>query len=97
MNEDVHKIPFEEVSRNLSAFFHRVIHEHKAVVVENEHGELVEVKSVAATDVSRRGKTDADYAAFLASAGGWTDVDMDAFLEANAASRNLNTRHSVDL
>ena len=45
----------------------------------------------------RASKTAADYDAFLSSAGGWADVDVDAFLEANRESRDRSIRPVVDL
>jgi len=44
-----------------------------------------------------RKKTAADYDAFRASAGSWSDVDLDAFLNDNEESRKLNVRPAVDL
>jgi hypothetical protein len=38
---------------------------------------------------SRRAKTAADYEAFCAAAGGWKNVDTDAFLRDNYASRAI--------
>ena len=42
-------------------------------------------------------KTTANPDAFRATAGGWADVDVDAFLEANRASRAVSTRPVPDL
>ncbi|HEY5476638.1 MAG TPA: hypothetical protein VIK11_07960 [Tepidiformaceae bacterium] len=50
--------------------------------------------------VSRRRrapKTADDYDAFLSSAGGWANVDINAFLKANCESRDLSTRPVVEL
>lgn len=44
-----------------------------------------------------RKHTDADYEAFLASAGGWADIDVDAFLAANRESRDRSTSIAVEL
>lgn len=40
----------------------------------------------------RAPKIAADYDVFLSSAGGWADVDVDAFLKANRESRDRSTR-----
>jgi hypothetical protein len=42
-------------------------------------------------------RTDADYAAFRAAAGGWKDVDVDRFLADNQESRRISTRPPVEL
>lgn len=41
--------------------------------------------------------TEEDDRAFLASAGGWKEVDTDRFLADNAASRRASTRPPVEL
>jgi hypothetical protein len=97
MTKELKHISFEEFSDNLIHIFERVINDHEAVLVEGEHGELVEVKSVTSTSPRSRGKTKEDYEAFLASAGGWTDADVDTFLKANEESRRLSTRPPVEL
>lgn len=45
----------------------------------------------------RKPKSAADHEAFLASLGGWADVDVDAFLAANRESRDRSTRPAVEL
>jgi hypothetical protein len=45
----------------------------------------------------RAAKTTADYDAFISSAGGWADVDVDAFLKANRESRDRSSRPAVEL
>jgi hypothetical protein len=45
----------------------------------------------------RRVVTKADDDAFLASAGGWSDADVDGFLEENATSRRLAPQPPVEL
>src|SRR4051794_2964009 len=44
-----------------------------------------------------RTKTEEDYEAFLASAGGWADVDVDTFLEDMNESREHSSRPPVEL
>ena len=45
----------------------------------------------------KRRKSKADFEAFLASAGGWDDVDTDKFLETVYASRAISTRPPPEL
>ena len=61
----------------------------KEARVKSESGELVDARAT--------GRTKEDYEAFLTSAGGWADFDIDAFLKANEESRRLNTRPPVEL
>jgi hypothetical protein len=49
------------------------------------------------TGRARTTKTQADLDAFLSSAGGWADVDTDAFLKANQESRDRSSRPAVEL
>ena len=97
MAEAFRRIPFEEFSDNLARIFERVIGEGEEVVVETESGKLVALKSLARAKRRRRTKTKADYEAFLASAGGWKDVDVDSFLNDNDESRRISTRPPVEL
>ena len=46
---------------------------------------------------ARRALSHEDREAFLASAGSWRDVDVDAFLAQNAASRRRSSRPPVEL
>jgi hypothetical protein len=58
---------------------------------------LLPVKKETSRPTPFRKKTKADYEAFLASAGGWADVDIDTFLKENAKSRRLSTRPPAKL
>jgi hypothetical protein len=51
----------------------------------------------AAKPRKKREKTEADYAAFRAAAGSWSDMDVEKFKADIAASRKLSTRPSVKL
>ena len=51
----------------------------------------------AAQQAMQRTPTDEDIAAFEAAAGGWTDVDIDQFLNDNARSRQVSSRPPVEL
>lgn len=97
MAEALKRIPFEEFSDNLVNIFERVIREHETVLVESDTGAVVEVRHITVAKSRRRVKSQEDYEAFLASAGGWADIDIDAFLEDNEESRRFNTRPPVEL
>jgi hypothetical protein len=97
MTEERTHISFEEFTDNLAHIFERVVHDREAVLVEGKNGELVEVKPATPATARRRLKTRADYEAFLASAGGWAEVDVDTFLKENEESRRLSTRPPVEL
>jgi PHD/YefM family antitoxin component YafN of YafNO toxin-antitoxin module len=86
MSDGVKRISYREFYDNLAALFSQVVHEHKAIVVENEHGEAVIVQP--AEEGERRPVSKADYEAFLASAGGWRDVNVEQFLKDNEESRS---------
>ncbi len=58
---------------------------------------LLPVKKASPRRRTGRKKTDTDREAFLASAGGWRDVDTDTFIEENYKSRRISTRPPVDL
>ncbi len=96
MTKETHPIPFDEFARNLETLFERVIRENETVVVETADGERAVLKP-AATTRRLREKTEADLAAFLSSAGGWQDVDVDAFLKDNYESRRTRSRPPVEL
>jgi len=54
-------------------------------------------KRVPARRRKVRAKTEADDAAFLASAGGWADEDVDTFIKENDEQRQRSIRPPVDL
>lgn len=97
MAEASKAIPFEEFSDHLAQFFERVIHEHETVLVESDTGDLVEVRHISYIRSRRREKTEEDYESFLATAGSWSDVDVDTFLKDNEESRRLSTRPHIEL
>ncbi len=45
----------------------------------------------------KRARTQADYEAFLASAGSWKDVDTERFKRDNEESRRISSRPPVEL
>ena len=58
---------------------------------------LMPIKSATLPRLRPRKKTEADYEAFLSSAGTWSDVDVDEFLRENYESRKRSVRPPVDL
>jgi len=93
-------ISFEELAGNLTTILNLVREEHKAVVVEYATGEQVVIKPLPPVKkLTRRSrkKNKADYDAFYSSAGGWQDVDVDAFIQQIRESRGLSTRPPVEL
>jgi hypothetical protein len=96
MSEALKRISFEEFSENLTRIFDRVISEGTSVVIEKGEGELVEVKPVMSPKSGRKTVTKEDDEAFLSAAGGWADVDIDAFLEDIYESRK-SSRPPVEL
>lgn len=72
----VRHISYDEFVRDPAGVLDRVMKENETVVVEKENGGGAVVKPVgpAKTRRRRRPKTEADYEAFLASAGGWKDL-----------------------
>lgn len=95
--ETTENISFDEFVLHVAAILNRVAHDGEAITVELENGERALLRSEKPTAITARAKTEEDYAAFLASVGGWTDMDVDAFLKENDASRKLNTRPAVGL
>lgn len=89
-------ISFEEFSKNLEKVFERVIAKGESVVIQTDDGELVEIKPAAPAKSNGKDVTTEDDEAFLSAAGGWADVDIDAFLEDIHESRK-SSRPRVDL
>jgi hypothetical protein len=58
---------------------------------------LTPISSSRKRSRKRRTYTKADDEAFLASAGGWKDFDLEKFLKDNEESRRLSSRPPVDL
>ena len=95
----IQHISFEELADNLTTVLNLVREKHKAVVVEYANGEQVVIKPLPMAKKSgrrTRKKTQADYDAFYSSAGGWHDVDIDAFLQQIQDSRAISTRPVVE-
>jgi hypothetical protein len=96
MTEERKRIPFAEFAGNLRIIMDQVIHEHETIVVEDEQGDLVEIRPATGNSSRRRPFTAEDDEAFLAAAGGWSDVDIDAFLKDIYESRQ-SSRPPVEL
>jgi hypothetical protein len=92
-------ISFDDFARDLEGFFERVVHHHEEVLIENDRGEVALLKPVHSKRHRKRRRTisDADYQAFLSSAGGWKDLDMDSFVEYIRKSRQAGTRPEIEL
>ena len=93
-------ISFEELAGNIAAVFNQVREERKTVVVEYANGEQVVIKPVRAAKKKVRAvrkKTKADYEAFYSAAGGWSDVDIESFIQQVRESRTITTRPGVEL
>lgn len=69
--------------------------ENNVLILERNGVRYRLTKEESAVEAS--GKTRADYEAFLAAAGSWADVDVDAFIEDVYASRRSSSRPRVDL
>ncbi len=96
MAETQDRMSFADFSENLTQIFARILSEGKSVVVEIGEGELVEVKPVPSTESGRDLVSQEDDEAFLSAAGGWADVDIDAFLKDIYESRK-SSRPPVEL
>ena len=96
MANEARRISFEEFSENLDDVFRMVIHDDESVYVESQSGELVEVKVVRTAEPRPREFTDEDDQAFLSAAGGWSDVNIDEFLQDIYESRR-SSRPPVEL
>ena len=60
--------------------------------------EVIAVVKPAPKRRARKGPSEADIAAFQASAGGWKDhIDVDKFLEENYRQRSVSTRSPAKL
>jgi hypothetical protein len=99
MAKELRRIPFAEFETDPAGVFERVVDEREAVVVEKDNGSAAVLRPLPARKASRRRRvvTDADYAAFLSSAGGWAEVDTEKLKHDIAESRRLSSRPPVEL
>ncbi len=66
-------------------------------VLRADNQDVAVLMPVAETTKRKRAKTDADYQAFLDSAGSWADVDVDAFKRYIRERRDAGSRPPVEL
>jgi hypothetical protein len=66
-------------------------------VLRRASEDLAMVVPVRKKRKTKRTISQADYDAFLSSAGGWKDFDLETFLRNNARSRRISTRPPVGL
>lgn len=97
MAETATHISYEEFANNLSEFFDRVARQNETIVIEKDGNESVVLKPAPAEARPKRERTEADHEAFLSSAGGWSDFDVDTFLEYIYERRNSPSRPPVEL
>jgi hypothetical protein len=93
-------IPFDDFARDLEGFFYRVVHKREEVLIENEQGEVAILKPAPVKKRVKRRRTvsDADYQAFLSSAGSWEGlVDTEKLKQDIRESRNLSSRPPIEL
>ena len=92
------RIPFAEFESNPGTVFDRVVGNNEVVVVEKENGAGAVLRAIPARKAARRrGITDADWDAFLASAGSWDDVDTEKMKRDIRESRRISSRPRVEL
>lgn len=99
MAKELRWLTLDELAANLDDVLERITVEQEAVVVETTRGARAIIKPFPGKSSPRHTRviTDADYEAFLASAGGWKDVDTEKLKRDIAESRRLSTRTPVDL
>jgi hypothetical protein len=97
MVKELRQISVDELAANLSDVLKRVIVDHETVVVETTEGARALVSPYPSKRRKRRTISDAHYEAFLASAGGWKDVDTEKLKRDIAESRRLSTRPPIEL
>ncbi|MAG35013.1 MAG: hypothetical protein CL878_02005 [Dehalococcoidia bacterium] len=99
MAKELQRVSLEEFSKDVLAIIERIDAEGESVVVERRGKDVAVVNAAPTKNAARprRQKTEADYAAFLAAAGGWKDVDTEQLKSDIAESRRLSSRPSVKL
>lgn len=100
MARELRHIPFDEFAADVAGVFKRIFAENEAVVVEQRNGTRAVLRPVVPKKAARRPRTisDADYEAFLSTAGGWKGlVDTDQLKADIAHSRRIASRPPVKL
>src|SRR5438093_1336621 len=98
MSKEVAHIPYDEFAANLESIFSRVARDNAAVVVEKPDGARAVLKPLHTSRKTARDRvpSEADYAAFLASAGGWKGlVDTEQLKEDIYESRRRREERRV--
>jgi len=95
----VRHIPLEDFTKDPGAVFHQTVAGGTSVIVEAPGGARAMLSPIPdrTSPKARRAISDADFEAFLASAGSWSEVDTEALKRAIEESRNLATRLPPDL
>ncbi len=96
MGNEPTRVPIRELAADVDRILERVARGESVIVVDQAGEDLAIVKSVR-PQPRRRRKTAADLAAFRASAGGWSDVDTDIFIETVYNTRRSAPRPPVEL
>jgi hypothetical protein len=97
MGKAVTRIPFDEFSNNVEDVFDRILRDNEIVEVERHAGEIIVLQPAQVKAKLSKGKTAADHEAFLSSFGGWSDVDVDTFLNNIYESRRMLPKPAVEL
>ena len=99
MTRELRHMSFEEFTTDIARVFERVTGAKETVVVERENGTAAVLKPLAArrSPRARRVVTEADWEAFLSSAGGWQDLDTDKLVANIYESRRISSRPPVEL
>lgn len=94
------RIPFEEFAAHIDQIIARVVDNRETIVIETEDDGVLTLQAGEPAEAAghpEQTKSNEDYEAFLASAGSWSDLDADAFLEDIYASRDHASRPPVEL
>ena len=99
MTRPIIRVPLDEFAADPRGILDRVISSNETVIVEDTHGKQAVLRPLLRRARGHRSKTlsDADYEAFLSSAGGWHDVDTCGLKKAIRDSRDLSSRPPFNL
>ena len=87
------RISYNEFSNSLARLFELAL-ANGELIVEKEDGTSISVRPLANGTAT---KSNEEIAAFLSSAGGWSDVDTDKLIDDIYHSRNISSRPQVSL
>lgn len=91
------EIPYETLAHDLEGVLQAVTDERKTIVVTQASGARFVIKPLQVGKRRRKAKTTADLDVFRSAAGGWSDVDIDDFLDTVKLHRNTITRTPPEL